>query len=157
MSLTVGQKAPDISLADQGGKIHNLKNYQGKWVVVYFYPKDDTIGCTKEACNFRDNYKTLQQKNIVVLGISKDSMESHQTFAKKYQLPFPLLSDPEKITIEEYQAWGAKKFLGKSFEGIKRKSVLINPQGLITKIYQNVRPIKHAEKIINDVENLTNQ
>jgi thioredoxin-dependent peroxiredoxin len=147
-------KAKDFSLPDQENKTHSLSEYHGKWVVVYFYPKDDTPGCTKEACDFRDNFHTLQTKGVVILGISKDSVASHKKFATKHELNFPLLSDESKETIKAYNAWGEKKFMGRAFDGVLRTTYLINPQGEIAKVYENVNPLNHAKKILTDLEEL---
>lgn len=145
-------KAKDFALPDQDGKIHTLAQYKGSWVVVYFYPKDDTPGCTKEACNFRDALSELEKIGVIIMGISKDSVASHRKFAEKYHLNFPILSDESKETIKAYGAWGMKKFLGKSFEGTLRKSFLINPEGNLVKIYENVNPSIHAGQILEDMK-----
>jgi peroxiredoxin Q/BCP len=143
-----------FSLPDQDGKIHKLSDYKGKWVIVYFYPKDDTSGCTTEACNFRDSFHELQAKGVVILGISKDSIKSHKKFAEKNDLNFPLLSDETKEVIDAYHAWGKKKFMGKTYEGILRTTYLINPAGEIVKVYENVNPTIHAKEILKDLEEL---
>ncbi len=145
-------KATNFSLPDQNGKIHQLSDYQGQWIVLYFYPKDNTPGCTTEACQFRDNLNQLTKIGVVVLGVSADSIESHKNFANKQNLNFSLLSDPEKKVIKVYNAWGKKKFLGKEFEGILRISYLINPKGEIVKKYQKVNPKTHAKEIIEDIK-----
>lgn len=144
-------KAPDFSLPDQEGKTHNLSDYKGKWVLVYFYPKDETLGCTKEACAFRDLTPDFTKKGVVVLGISKDSVESHQKFAAHHQLNFPILSDPSAETIKAYNSWGTKKFMGKSYEGILRNSYLINPEGEIIKTFEGVNPLTHAAEVFSFV------
>lgn len=148
-------KAIDFSLPDQNGKIHKLSDYSGKWVVLYFYPKDDTPGCTKEACGFRDNINELKKLKVVVLGISADSIDSHKKFSQKYNLNFSILSDESKEIIKKYNAWGRKKFMGKEFEGILRITYLINPQGKIVKKYENVKPEQHAKQIITDIRALS--
>lgn len=145
-------KAPYFSLQDQNGTTHTLNDYKGKWLVVYFYPKDDTPGCTKEACGFRDNIKELKKKEIEIIGISKDSTESHKKFASKFNLPFTLLSDPTKETIKSYGAWGPKKFMGKTFEGVLRKTYIVDPDGEIKKEYKKVDPSVHAQEILKDIE-----
>lgn len=145
-------KAKDFTLPDQDGKSHSLADYRGKWVVLYFYPKDDTPGCTKEACNFRDSLAELKNMGVVILGVSKDSVSSHKKFAEKYNLNFPILSDEAKEVIQKYDAWGKKKFLGKEFEGTIRTTYLINPEGQITKVYKNVNPSIHAGEIIKDFQ-----
>ncbi|HKB88363.1 MAG TPA: thioredoxin-dependent thiol peroxidase [Patescibacteria group bacterium] len=147
-----GDSAIDFSLPDQDGKYHSLTNYHGKWVVLYFYPKDDTPGCTKEACSFRDSFRELTKLNVVVLGVSKDSVKSHKKFAEKYDLNFPILSDESKETIIAYGAWGPKKFMGREYDGIIRMTYLINPDGNIEKIYPKVNPLTHAEEIIQDLD-----
>ncbi len=145
-------KAPEFHLPDENGTYHKLLDYRGKWVVVYFYPKDDTPGCTKEACNFRDSLQALNNLGVVILGVSKDSVASHKKFSEKYYLNFPILSDESKETIKAYHAWGEKKFMGKMFEGILRKTYLINPQGNVEKIYENVNPLVHAGEIVKDLQ-----
>lgn len=145
-------KASDFSLLDQNGKIHQLSNYKGKWVVLYFYPKDDTPGCIKEACGFRDGISELEKLGVVVLGISADSVSSHKKFSDKYHLNFPLLSDEKKEVIKSYGAWGRKKFLGKEFEGILRITYLINPHGEIVKKFEKVKPETHAKEIIDEIK-----
>lgn len=152
--LSPGTKAPNFTAPDQDGNIHSLSNYIGKWVVLYFYPKDDTPGCTKEACNFRDNFRQLQKIGVVILGVSKDSVESHKKFAAKFNLNFPLLSDTDKKIIDTYGVWGVKKIFGHEFEGIKRTTYLINPKGNIAKIYEKVNPLKHVAQIKSDLEAL---
>lgn len=144
-------KAPDFRLPDQNGTIHHLSDYRRKWVIIYFYPKDDTPGCTKEACGFRDTEQELKNLGVVILGISKDSVLSHKKFAQKFHLNFPLLSDESKETIKAYNAWGLKKFMGREFEGVKRTSVLVNPEGEVMKRYESVNPLIHASEIITDV------
>lgn len=151
MELKVGDLAPDFSLPDQGGKIHNLVDYRGKWVVLYFYPKDNTPGCTKEACGFRDTAGDYAAKNAVILGVSKDSVASHQKFMTKYSLNFPLLSDETKQVIEMYGAWGMKKFMGSEFAGVKRITYLLDPDGKISRIHLHVDPVVHAAEIIREI------
>ena len=145
-------KAINFSLSDQNNKIQNLTDYQGQWVVVFFYPHDDTPGCTKEACGFRDKSQPYKDENIAILGISKNSVDSHRKFAEKYHLNFPLLSDESIETIKAYGAWGVKKFLGKTFQGILRKTFLIDPKGEIRKIYDKVDVLNHAETIFQDIK-----
>lgn len=145
-------KAKDFSLPDQDGTKRTLADYKGKWVVLYFYPKDDTPGCTKEACNFRDSFHELERQGVQILGISKDSVPSHKKFAEKYHLNFPILSDESKKVINAYDAWGVKKFLGKTFEGTLRKTYLINPKGDIEKVYENVNPLSHAGDVLSDLK-----
>ncbi|MFN4213023.1 MAG: thioredoxin-dependent thiol peroxidase [Microgenomates group bacterium] len=145
-------KAINFSLPDQNGKIHKLFDYKGKWVVLYFYPKDDTPGCSKEACAFRDGIAELKKLGAVVLGVSADSVSSHKKFVDKHHLNFPLLSDEEKEVIKKYGAWGKKKFLGKEFEGVLRITYLINPKGEIVKKFEKVKPDVHAKEIIDEIK-----
>ena len=147
-------KATDFFLLDSIGTVHSLSDYLGKWLVIFFYPKDDTPGCTKEACSFRDAHSELLKKGIAVVGVSKDSIKSHGKFAEKFSLPFPLLSDPTHEMIEAYGAWGEKKFMGRTFDGILRKTVIINPEGEVVKRYEEVTPEGHAEEVMGDIEEL---
>jgi peroxiredoxin Q/BCP len=147
-------KVPRFTLPDQDGKKHSLEEYLGKWLIVYFYPKDDTPGCTKEACNFRDNILEFQKRGVVIIGISKDSVESHKKFADKYKLNFTLLSDPDHKVVEAYGAWGKKNFMGREFDGILRNTVLINPKGEIVKEYKKVNPLTHANELLADLDAL---
>ena len=147
--------ASDFFLLDQDNTRQTLSHSLGKWVILYFYPKDDTPGCTKEACGLRDNYRLLQQKNVVILGVSKDSVASHKKFAEKYSLPFPLLSDPDLQVIKAYNSWGEKKFMGKTFIGTLRKTFLINPKGEIAKIYEKVNPITHSGQLLDDLATIS--
>jgi peroxiredoxin Q/BCP len=144
-------QAPDFSLPDQDGIIHTLSQYRGKKVLLYFYPKDSTPGCTTEACNFRDGYKDLTKRGLVILGVSKDDSKSHKKFATKYELPFPLLADTEGILCQAYGVWGLKKFMGREYMGIKRASFLINEQGVIEKVYEEVKVKEHASDVARDV------
>lgn len=148
-------KAPDFSLIDQDGIVHSLKNYAGKWLVLYFYPKDNTSGCTTEACNFRDEREAIADLgNAEVVGISKDSVASHKKFADKHGLTFTLLSDPDHTTIEAYGAWGPRKFMGREYFGTHRQTYIIDPNGDIVKQYDKVDPKKHAAEIIQDLKSL---
>jgi thioredoxin-dependent peroxiredoxin len=144
-------KTHNFALPDQNGITHTLSEYKGKWVVLYFYPKDDTPGCTKEACNFRDSFHQLQGLGAQILGVSKDSVDSHKQFAEKYHLNFPILSDESKKVIKAYDAWGKKEFLGKTFEVTLRKTYLISPKGEIWKVYNNVNPLTHASQVSADL------
>jgi peroxiredoxin Q/BCP len=152
--LKLKSKAPAFLLPDQEGTTHALKDYLGKWVALYFYPKDDTPGCTKEACSFRDNYPKLKRAGIVVLGVSTDPVKKHAKFAEKYALPFTLLADEEKTVVEKYGVWGMKKFMGREYMGTMRTTFLIDPTGKIAKIYENVNPDAHAEAILADVKGM---
>lgn len=154
MKLEVGSKAPAFNLLDQEGNKHALSQYKGKWVLIYFYPKDNTPGCTKEACMIRDNYDDFSKINAVVLGVSKDSVASHEKFATKFDLPFPLLSDEETTMIQAYGAWQKKSMFGKEYMGIQRMSYLIDPKGKIAKVYPKVKPAEHAKQVLEDMNSL---
>lgn len=149
-------QADDFSLPDQEGTLHRLSQYRGTWVILFFYPKDDTPGCTKEACNFRDSFVQLQSFGAVILGVSKDSVASHKEFAEKYHLNFPILSDEKRQVIQAYNAWGKKNFMGREFEGTLRMTYLINPMGEIQKVYERVNPLIHAGEILADLKMLAN-
>jgi len=154
-SIAAGTRAPDITLPDQDGTIQNLADRRGKWVLVYFYPRDDTPGCTVEACGVRDAWSEFRAHDIEVFGISADSAKRHRKFADKFELPFTLLADEEKKVIRAYGAWGKKKFMGREFDGILRQSFLINPTGKIAKIYPKVKPADHAAEVLADVQALS--
>jgi peroxiredoxin Q/BCP len=146
-----GSKAPDIQLPDQDGTLQKLADQRGKWVLVYFYPRDDTPGCTVEACGVRDAWKDFRAHGIEVFGISADSVKRHKKFADKFELPFTLLADEEKRVIRAFGAWGKKKFMGREFDGILRQSFLIDPSGKIAKVYPKVKPAEHAAEVLEDV------
>ncbi len=152
--LKIGDRAPDFSLPDQEGKTHTLAAQKGKWVLLYFYPKDDTPGCTKEACDIRDQFSDFSKLDITVFGVSTDSVKSHAKFAKKYEIPFPLLADEEKTLVNAYGVWGPKKFMGREFLGTKRWSFLIDPEGKIAKVYEDVKPAEHAQQVLADLAQL---
>jgi len=154
MSLKIGSNAPEIKLLDQNGKTQKLSSFRGQPVLVYFYPKDDTPGCTKEACTIRDDFDNFDKLQLKVLGISADSVAKHKKFAEKYKLPFTLLADTEKKTVEDYGVWAEKKFMGRRYMGILRNSFLINHEGKIIKIYENVKPAVHALEVIKDLKEL---
>ncbi|HZZ98767.1 MAG TPA: thioredoxin-dependent thiol peroxidase [Candidatus Saccharimonadia bacterium] len=143
--------APDFSLQDQDGKTHTLGQYRGKWVLIYFYPKDDTPGCTKEACGFRDLNAAFQKKGVVILGISKDSVKSHAKFTEKFHLNFPILSDESIETIKAYKSWGLKKFMGREYDGTLRNSYLVNPNGEIVKTFTKVNTLAHPNEVLQFV------
>ena len=151
--LTTGILAPDFTLSDQDGVTHTLSSYRGKRVLIYFYPKDDTPGCTKQACAIRDADPDFKKLNVVVLGVSADSVKSHKKFAEKYGLAFPLLADEDKAVVQAYGVWGRKKFMGREYDGIFRTSFLISPEGVIEKVYENVKPEKHADEVLIDLNN----
>ena len=146
--LEVGTKAPDFSLLDKDGNTVALSDFLGKKVVVYFYPKDNTPGCTKQACAFGANYDEFVRLGVVVIGISKDSVASHQKFANKYELPFILLSDPERQAIESYGVWQEKKMYGKVSMGVVRSTFIIDENGVIEKVMPKVKPDTNAEEIL---------
>ncbi len=148
MSLTEGMPAPPFAGIDQNGNHIRLEDLRGKKVILYFYPKDDTPGCTKEACNLRDNYAALQEAGYTIIGVSADPIESHKKFANKYNLPFSLLADPEKNIISAYHAWGKKKLYGKEYEGTLRITYIIDEHGIISRIIKNVKPEQHADQIL---------
>jgi peroxiredoxin Q/BCP len=147
--------APDFSLQDQDGTTRTLSDYAGQWLVLYFYPKDDTPGCTTEACNFRDERDAIAEfGNAVVVGISKDSVRAHKKFAEKHGLTFTLLSDPDHQTIEAYDSWKSKKFMGREYMGTERNTFIISPAGKVAKEYISVDPKTHATQIIADLKSL---
>ena len=149
MSIEEGKKAPAFTLKDSDGKSVSLADFSGKEVIVYFYPKDDTPGCTKEACGFRDAWRDLEKRGIVVLGVSPDGAISHQKFAAKYRLPFALLSDPAKAVMEKYGAWGEKMMYGKKVIGVIRSTVWIGPDGKVRKHWKRVAKAEtHPEEVL---------
>ena len=154
MKLKIGDKAPQFLLTDQNGKEHKLSDYKGKWILLYFYPKDDTPGCTKEACTIRDSYSYFKKNEVVVLGVSTDSVIKHKKFEEKYSLPFTLLSDEEKKVVNLYGVWGKKKFMGKEYMGTSRNSFLIDTSQNIVKIYEKVKPEEHAQEVLKDIKEL---
>ena len=149
--INTGQTAPNFNLQDQNGNWHTLDNYKGQWVVLFFYPKDQTPGCTTEACNFRDNIFEFQKLNTQILGVSLDDIESHQAFSEKYSLPYPILADVNKECATEYGVLG--KFMMMTIA--KRQSFLINPEGQIVKHYKKVDPDTHTKEVIIDLKQLT--
>lgn len=143
-----GVQAPAVSLTDQRGETVELESLRGKWVVLYFYPRDDTPGCTKEACSFRDSDAELAQAGAVVLGVSGDSEASHRKFADKHSLPFTLLSDGDHAVARAYGAWGLKKNYGREYEGIIRSTFLIDPEGNVAKVWPRVKPAAHGDEVL---------
>jgi peroxiredoxin Q/BCP len=152
--LAEGQQAPDFELKDESGTTHKLSEYQGQPVLLYFYPKDDTPGCTMEACNFRDDYSAYEKAGVVILGVSADDERSHLKFKEKYELPFTLLSDTEKEVVNLYGVWGPKKMYGKEYQGIYRTTFLIDKLGKIAKVFEKVKPASHSEEVLSAVANL---
>ena len=148
--LTIGDKAPDFESVDENGLPIKLTDYTGKKVILYFYPKDSTPGCTMQAKNLRDNYELLKEKGYIVLGVSADSQKRHQNFIKKQCLPFTLISDEEKEVINAYGCWGPKKFMGREYEGIYRKTFVIDEEGIIIKIIEKVKTKLHTAQILED-------
>ncbi|MEE1400162.1 MAG: thioredoxin-dependent thiol peroxidase [Bulleidia sp.] len=149
--LETGTKAPDFALPDQNGEIHKLSDYAGKKVILYFYPKDNTAGCTKQACGFSERYPQFTEKNAVVLGISKDSVASHKKFEEKYGLAFTLLSDTDRKVIEAYDAWKEKKNYGKVYMGIVRTTYLIDENGIIVKANDKVKAADDSENMLKEI------
>jgi peroxiredoxin Q/BCP len=152
MPLVEGIPAPDFQLLDETETLRKLTDYRGNPVVLYFYPKDDTPGCTKEACNFRDDYSAYQDFDVTIIGVSPDTPKSHAKFKAKYQLPFTLLADPEKEVCKLYDVWGLKKFMGREYEGVFRTTFIIDSQGDIVKVYKNVKPAGHSAAILAALE-----
>ena len=152
--LEVGTKDPDFTLQDQDGKDVSLSDSKGKKVILYFYPKDNTSGCTKQACAFKELYPDFMEKDAIVLGVSKDSVASHKKFQEKYQLPFELLSDPEHKVIEQYDVWKEKSMYGKKYMGIVRSTYLIDEEGNIEKALEKVKPQQNPEQMLKLVEDL---
>ena len=146
--LEVGMKAPAFTLPDQNGEMHSLEDYRGRKVILYFYPKDNTAGCTKQACGFAERYPQIQEKGAVVLGVSKDSVKSHKNFEEKYSLPFTLLSDPEHKVLEMYGAWGEKKNYGKVSMGTIRTTYLIDEEGTIIKAMGKVKAADNPAQML---------
>lgn len=148
MPISEGMPAPDFTVLDENGKQQRLSDYRGQSVILYFYPKDDTPGCTTEACNFRDDYSAYIEAGVTVLGVSPDSPKSHLKFKQKFQLPFPLLADEDHAICEAYNVWGPKKFMGREYMGVLRTTFLIDPQGNIKKIFENVKPAEHSAELL---------
>ncbi|MFL7814270.1 MAG: thioredoxin-dependent thiol peroxidase [Anaerolineales bacterium] len=148
MYLSEGTTAPDFTLPDETGQEHKLSDYRGGYVLLYFYPKDDTPGCTTEACNFRDDYSQYRDAQVTILGVSPDSPASHLKFKEKYHLPFTLLADEDHAICELYQVWGPKKSFGKEYDGVHRTTYLIDPQGNIQHVFINVSPADHSAEVL---------
>lgn len=148
LKLKVGDVAPAFTASTNGGQTVSLADFAGRSVILYFYPRDDTPGCTKEACAFRDAFADFAAKGAVVLGVSADSVKSHDKFVKKFTLPFPLLADEDKRIVEAYGVWGEKSFLGRRYQGIHRVTFLIGGDGRIQKIWPKVKPVEHAAEVL---------
>ena len=149
--LTEGDKAPDFTAKDQDGNTVSLKDFKGKKIVLYFYPEDDTPTCTIEACNLRDNYSTLKNEGLIVLGVSPDEEKKHKKFEEKYNLPFTLLADPDKSIIDKYGVWGEKNLYGRKYMGLFRTTFLIDEHGIIFKIFKKPKSKIHSEEILKAV------
>ncbi|MBT6843587.1 MAG: thioredoxin-dependent thiol peroxidase [Candidatus Melainabacteria bacterium] len=150
----IGKKAPAIKLQDQTGETVNLQDFEGSYVIIFFYPKDMTPGCTTEACSFKDNMARLTKLGVQILGISCDDITKHEKFADKYKLKYPLLADIDKKVVEKYGVWVEKNMYGKKYMGIQRDSFLIDPKGKIVKHYVKVKPAEHVSQVIKDVKEL---
>ena len=151
MNLNIGDKAPDFNLKDQNGNDVSLESLKGKRVILYFYPKDDTPGCTVEACNFRDDFSLYTDRNTVILGVSPDGEQSHQKFIKKFDLPFSLLCDEDHSVAEKYGAWGEKNMYGRKYMGIIRTTVQIDKDGIIEQVYEKVKAKIHSKEILDTI------
>jgi len=148
-------EAPKFILLDQDGQEHKLSDYLGKMIILYFYPKDDTPGCTTEACNFRDDYSQYEQTEAVILGVSPDSVKSHKKFKEKYQIPFTLLSDPDHKVCEAYGVWGRKKFMGREYDGVFRTTFLIDKAGVIQHVFEGVKPSEHSAEVLEQIKKIS--
>jgi peroxiredoxin Q/BCP len=148
MSINAGQPAPEFSLADETGTLRRLADYRGQTIVLYFYPKDDTPGCTTEACNFRDDYSVYEKNGVTILGVSPDNPASHARFKQKFQLPFSLLADTDHALCEAYGVWGEKQFMGRAYMGALRTTFVISPDGMIKKVFENVKPADHSAEVL---------
>jgi peroxiredoxin Q/BCP len=152
MPLSNGIPAPDFALLDDTNTLRKLSDFRGQNVLLYFYPKDDTPGCTTEACNFRDDYSAYEKTGVVILGVSPDSVEAHIKFKKKFQLPFALLADKGHKVCDLYQVWGPKKFMGREYQGVLRTTFLIDENGKIAKVFENVRPAEHSAEVLSALD-----
>ncbi len=151
MALAIGRKAPKFKLVSDDGKVVQLSDFAGRKLVLYFYPKDNTPGCTREACDFRDKLAAFKRKGVAVLGVSRDSTASHAKFKQKLDLPFPLLSDPDAEVLEAYGAWGEKVLYGKKVTGVIRSTVLIDEEGKVAKVWPRVKVDGHADEVLSEV------
>ena len=148
MTIPAGTQAPEFVLKDENGVERKLSDYSGQAVVLYFYPKDDTPGCTTEACNFRDDYSAYEQAGLTILGVSPDNVKSHTKFKTKFDLPFTLLADEGHQVCEAYGVWGRKKFMGREYDGVFRTTFLIDSHGIIRKVFENVKPAQHSAEVL---------
>jgi len=154
MQLSEQTKAPNFTAQTNGGNTISLSDYKGKWVILYFYPKDNTTGCTKEACDFNDNFQYITAKNTIVLGVSPDDVKSHDKFVNDFSLSFLLVSDPDKTICNQYGVWGEKSMYGRKYMGVIRTTFIIDPKGKIQKIYEKVTVTKHVKTVLKDLEQL---
>lgn len=154
MPISANIPAPDFALPDDTGTTRRLSDFKGKPVILYFYPADDTHGCTKEACNFRDDYSAYVDSGVTILGVSPDSVSSHVKFKNKYQLPFPLLADDQHKICDKYGVWGPKKMMGREYDGVLRTTFLIDSNGKIARVFENVRPAEHSAEVLAALKQL---
>ena len=154
MPISSGIPAPEFELLDDTNTSRRLSDFKGQPVILYFYPADDTAGCTKEACSFRDDYSAYQKSGVTILGVSPDSVKSHVKFKQKYQLPFPLLADEDHQVCNVYGVWGLKKFAGREYEGVLRTTFLIDSHGKVAQVFENVRPTEHSAEVLEALKNL---
>ncbi len=152
MPISAGVPAPEFTLQDDTETTRSLSDYRGQALVLYFYPKDDTPGCTTEACNFRDDYSAYQQAGVTILGISPDTPKSHARFKAKFALPFPLLADIDHKVCEQYGVWGLKKFMGREYDGVFRTTFIIDAQGKIARVFENVKPAEHSAEVLEALQ-----
>ena len=152
MPINENIQAPDFVLSDQDGVERKLSDYRGKTIILYFYPKDDTKGCTTEACNFRDDYSAYEKAGVEIIGVSPDSAKSHTRFIQKYTLPFTLLADEEHKVCELYRVWGTKKMYGREYEGVFRTTFVIGPDGIIKKVFEKVKPADHSAEVLAAIQ-----
>jgi thioredoxin-dependent peroxiredoxin len=148
MTIQQGTPAPQFSLPDETGTIRNLSDFSGQTIVLYFYPKDDTPGCTTQACNFRDDYSAYEQAGVTILGVSPDSPKSHAKFKEKFNLPFSLLADEQHELCEQFGVWGQKKFMGREYMGVMRTTFVVGPDGIVKKVFENVKPADHSAEVL---------
>ena len=154
MILQAGADAPDFELLDETESPRKLTDYRGKPIVLYFYPKDDTPGCTKEACNFRDDYSAYEEAGVEILGVSPDTPKSHTKFKQKFNLPFPLLADTDKEVVNAYGVWGKKKLFGREYDGVLRTTYIIDGEGKVAQVFEKVRPAEHSEEVLAAIKSL---